>query len=127
MILGSAVAALLVVSIGFGTVSTAGNSVPISVASLSNHAVRPAQVAPTQCSGLPLEKMLLGGRTIRGKGSNDLLIADGQSLIVSGRKGSDCLIAAADYAGVLNGGKDSDVCIGGVNTVFENCEVQVGQ
>ena len=125
MILISAVAVLLVVSVGLGTVSTAGNSVPVSVASLSYHVVQPSQVTPIECSGLPIGKFALGGRTMRGKGSNDLLIADDQTLIVSGRNGSDCLVAAADYAGVLDGGKHSDVCIGGSETVFKKCEVEV--
>ena len=82
-------------------------------------------MAPTECIGLPLERMFVGGRSVKGKKTNDLLIADDRTLLVSGGNGSDCLIASADYSGVLDGGKHSDICIGGPSTKFKKCEVQV--
>ena len=124
-ILVSAIAVMLTISVGLGTVSTAGNSVPVSVASLSHHAVRPSQVTPAECSGLPLERIFVGGRTVKGRGSNDLLIADYRTRKLVGKNGSDCLIAAPDYRGELNGGKHSDICIGGAKTKFKNCEVEI--
>ncbi len=118
-------ATLLSVSVGLGTGSTAGNTVPGSVASLSYHAIQPSQVAPIECGGFTLERMFLSGKVMSGRRSNDLLIADYQANKVSGHDGSDCLIAASSFEGVLDGGRHSDVCIGGSQTVFKNCEVEL--
>ncbi len=116
---------MLTISVGLGTVSTAGNSVPVSVASLSNHTVLPSQMAPVECRGLRLDRLIIGGTVVKGGGSNDLLIADYRSSFVIGRNGTDCLIASTDFVGVLDGGRHSDICIGGTKTLFRKCEVEI--
>jgi Ca2+-binding RTX toxin-like protein len=115
--------ALLVAGLALvaGSALTALNVVGASRAGSSTTAVSVLQLAPTECAGMPLNRVRVWGAP-GSSGGNQLILGTPASDTITGGGGRDCIVGGAGND-TLNGGGGQDVCIGGLgNDVFANCE-----
>ena len=139
MAIGSLVA-LIGVSV-FGA-AAAGNTVPPTLAGQTDTALVMSQLAPSECAGMGLTVLRIGGggsgggnaliigtsasETLTGGGGDDCIIAGSGSDILNGQGGDDVLIAGPGGTDVLNGSGGTDTCYGaGFFPSHSSCETYI--
>lgn len=115
----------LVLILIVGAAFTAANVVPVSDAGNPVQPINPADLAPSECSGISIANTLSGTGLVTGTLQNDWIAGSAVIDTIDGLAGDDCL-QGHGQADVITGGPGNDVCIGGAGIdTFVGCETQI--
>lgn len=91
---------------------TATSTVAGSRAGGSTLVATVSELAPAECAGLLLSRVVTGSGAVRGSAAGDLILGSPRADRMRGRGGSDCIVGG-DGNDRLSGNSGADVCIGG--------------
>ena len=114
-------AALVVISVM--SAAAAANTVPPSLASVTDHPATFNDFAPPECSHLTLTRVQYGG----GGGGDDCIVGGSGNGTLQGQGGNDVLIGGPVLIVILNGGGGTDTCYRGSALVAipTSCEIYI--
>ena len=134
-------AALVVISVM--SAAAAANTVPPSLASVTDHPATFNDFAPPECSHLTLTRVQYGGggggggevvilgsatsETLSGGGGDDCIVGGSGNGTLQGQGGNDVLIGGPVLIVILNGGGGTDTCYRGSALVAipTSCEIYI--
>ena len=121
VIMGGVVLVAVMALLGFLSVTTASNTVPVSRLGSRSVGTGIAELRPLACSTMTLTVLLKGTGNINGSNSAELILAACGAAKISGGGGNDCIVGGAD-ATDIDGGAGTDVCIGAPGVKYKGCE-----
>ena len=101
----------------------ASNIVPPSHAGTVSVVASANSLRPAACAGLNLADVV-NGPGDSGASANQLLLAGPADSDVVGGSGDDCIVATP-WVSTIDGGTGTNICFGGIATVFTNCQTQI--